>query len=244
MASSTSWALTIKWGKETLEIPSFDPSVGAPGLLQVVSDQSGVPPDRIKLLSKSKGLWKGVLNTTTAATVDLASLDWTSAAAAKGGIQLLLMGSATQVPLKPSQQTVFLEDLPAEQAAKIHEPSGLANLGNTCYLNSVVQCLRAVQPLRAGLEQFQINARAATTHASNNNNNAGGARLFVTALQDTLRQLDRQTDAYQPGMLVQATRMNFPQFAQRGPHGQPQQQDAEVSVLLEARMREEPSVES
>jgi ubiquitin carboxyl-terminal hydrolase 14 len=87
--------------------------------------------------------------------------------------------------------------------------------GNTCYLNSVIQCLRAIPELRRGLRSY-----------TGNPNNSGAA-AFMESLRMTYDRLDRQVDAFQPAMLVQATRMAFPQFAQRGPHGQPMQQDAE-----------------
>ena len=85
-----------------------------------------MPADRMKLMAKSKGLWKGVLKD----DVDFASIDWASvqSKAGSGGIQLLLMGSASELT-GPKQKTVFLEDLPPAELAKVHEPSGLVNLG-------------------------------------------------------------------------------------------------------------------
>ena len=116
----------------------------------------------------------------------------------------------------PKTKTVFLEDLPPEEVAKVAEPSGLVNLGNTCYLNSVVQCLRAVPEVRKGI---------ATYTPSSQPNNANGP--FVAALRDTYNILDRTSDAVPPSALVRATKLAFPQFAQTGPQGQPMQQDAE-----------------
>ena len=171
-----------------------------------------------------KGLWKGVLKD----DFDLSSIDFTAALAkAKGSLQVLMMGSATKLAV-PKTKTVFVEDLPPEEVAKIKEPSGLVNLGNTCYLNSVVQCLRAVGPLRKGL--------AAYTPGPNNNLNS----LFLSALKDLYNSLDRTADAVNATRFVQATKMAFPQFAQTGPQGQPMQQDAEefFSGLLTATATE------
>ncbi|GAX15667.1 ubiquitin carboxyl-terminal hydrolase 14 [Fistulifera solaris] len=210
--SADSVTLEIKWGKETLEY-SGAPAAGVKHWKQEIQDLTGVPAERVKLMAKTKGLWKGVLKD----DFDLGSVDWKSL---KPPIQVLLMGSATQVAA-PTNKTVFLEDLPPEQAAAVEDPSGLVNLGNTCYLNSVVQCLRAVSPLRRSLQQFQVNSSLGS--------NPGQAQsaLMVTSLRETLQKLDSQATAVHPASLLQATRVVFPQFAQRGPHGQPMQQDAE-----------------
>lgn len=202
--------LNVKWGKEEI---SFDFVVagGVKGLKSELEEKTRVPADRMKIMAKSKGLWKGVLKD----DFDFASLDLASVLSkSKGGpLHLLLMGSAAELT-GPKSKTVFLEDLPPEEVAKVQEPSGLQNLGNTCYLNSVVQCLRAVPQLRRGLDAYH--PTASTPHA-----------VFLMSLRETYAQLDRTADPVAPSALVRTTKMAFPQFAQTGPHGAPLQQDAE-----------------
>ena len=214
MSSSppSSLRLTVKWGKKSVDVESFVPAAGVKPFKQELEELTGVPADRCKLLSKS--LWKGILKD----DFDLTTIDWN--AYKEKPVPIMLMGSATKL-VAPKTKTVFLEDLPPEQAAAVQEPSGLVNLGNTCYLNSVVQCLRGIPYLRMALNRYT------PSHNTNIGTNNSANALLVHSLKDTLNRLDRQTDALQPMALVQATRAVFPQFAQRGPQGQPQQQDAE-----------------
>ena len=215
--------LNVKWGKESFSI-SFNPADGVSALKSTLQSKTNVPVDRMKLMPKSKPLWKGILKD----DFDLTSIEYTNAKPQP--IQILLMGSAAKLE-GPKVKTVFIEDLPEEEAAKVApEPSGLVNLGNTCYLNSVVQCLRAIPELKAGLT-FAANRPAPTSN--NNTMGMGGGgngqvnRALVSTLKDLYNSLDRTTKPVSPSRFVMATKLAFPQFNQTAANGAPMQQDAE-----------------
>ena len=79
------------------------------------------------------------------------------------GAQFMMMGTAAGGELKKPDTTMkFVEDMTAEERARIlHEktgeilPAGLENLGNTCYMNATVQCLKRVNELKDSLKTYQ-----------------------------------------------------------------------------------------
>lgn len=93
--------------------------------------------------------------------------------------------------------------------------SGLKNLGNTCYMNSTVQCLYSVEGLRQALQQFQP--------ASMTEPNA----KLVAATKELFQDLEKGGEPFPPFKFLLTLRQRFPQFGQQTNEGLYMQQDAE-----------------
>ena len=120
----------LKWGTKKWKEFTFNPSGDVATLKAQLFTLTNVPVDRQKIMCK--GAWKGMLKDDT----DLSTCKFKP-----NKSQLVLVGSADT--LKTVEKTVFLEDLTKNQQATLNSllPPGLNNLGNTCYINSVIQCI-------------------------------------------------------------------------------------------------------
>uniref|UniRef100_A0A8C7ETQ5 Ubiquitin carboxyl-terminal hydrolase n=1 Tax=Neovison vison TaxID=452646 RepID=A0A8C7ETQ5_NEOVI len=186
------YSVTVKWGKEKfegVELNTDEPPMVFKAQLFALT---GVQPARQKVMVKG-----GTLK----------------------GMTLLMMGSADALPEEPSAKTVFVEDMTEEQLASAMElPCGLTNLGNTCYMNATVQCIRSVPELKDALKRYAGALRASGEMAS--------AQYITAALRDLFDSMDKTSSSIPPIILLQFLHMAFPQFAEKGEQGQYLQQDA------------------
>ncbi|EFJ53050.1 hypothetical protein VOLCADRAFT_78675 [Volvox carteri f. nagariensis] len=194
--------LNVKWGKETYNDVEVDVSQPPLVFKSQLFALTGVPPDRQKVMIK------GAL---------LKDDEW-GKSAPKEGMTIMLMGSAEAVPVEaPKNIPKFVEDLPEAEQEHLETKrfgAGLHNLGNTCYMNSTLQCMFAVQPLREALYKKASGAGGDPT-----------GRL-VTAIAELFKDLESGGAPFPPYAFLVALRAKFPQFAQQT-QGVFAQQDAE-----------------
>lgn len=199
--------IKLKWNKVCFENVDVDLNSDVASFRDSIFKLTGVPHDRQKLMAK--GSWTGTLKDET----DMKKVTL------KSGQQVILMGSA-DVIAEPIETFKFIEDLTEHQKAEIGITlsAGLANVGNTCYLNSAVQCLRGIPELREPLSRIRTPLSF--------QNDADKFTAMAASLSNTFSSLDISPNAFAPNQLVMFLRRFYPQFNERSPHGAPMQQDA------------------
>jgi ubiquitin carboxyl-terminal hydrolase 14 len=213
--------VSIKWQKslyENIEIDTGNPP--AVFKMQLFS-LTGVPPERQKIMGFKGGLLKD-------------DADW-NAVGLKDGLKVTMMGTADKVPEAPTAAQTFVEDLPEEEqdvTGMSKYGAGLENLGNTCYMNSTVQCLYAVPELRESLASVTASP------------NEPGAALAAAA-RNLFVRMEKAGQAVPPTQFLICLRRMFPQFDQTNREGAHMQQDAEEcwGALLTALKAQTPEIQ-
>ncbi|XP_042048235.1 ubiquitin carboxyl-terminal hydrolase 6-like [Salvia splendens] len=196
--------VNVKWQKEVFSNMEVDTTQPPYVFKCQLYDLTGVPPERQKIMVKG-GLLKD-------------DSDW-SKVGIKEGQKLMMMGTADEIVKAPEKGPIFAEDMPEEeQAVAVGHSAGLVNLGNTCYMNSTLQCLHSVPELKSALIEYPPPVRSNVVDQSSHS--------LTIATRELFSELDKNVRPVAPVRFLTALRSKYPQFAQLH-NGIYMQQDAE-----------------
>ncbi|KAJ3039022.1 Ubiquitin carboxyl-terminal hydrolase 14 [Rhizophlyctis rosea] len=192
--------ISVKWSGKKFDNVEVDTTQQGIFLKAQLYTLTGVEPERQKIMAKG-----GILKDDT----ELSKLGL------KEGQTLMMMGTAGDLPKAPPKPVQFVEDMTdAELAQALKLPAGLENLGNTCYMNATLQCLRAIPELQTAMSKMPLSI-----------GNDSEANLIIS-MRRLFDDLEKSGDSVPPLAFINVLRSVFPQFAEADRNGF-MQQDAE-----------------
>ncbi|KAI3604167.1 ubiquitin carboxyl-terminal hydrolase 6 [Moniliophthora roreri] len=210
-------AVSIKHAGKTHNV-QLDPDLPPKAFKEAVYQVTGVPLDRMKIMVKG-GMLKDDSN-------------WAKIGP-KAGQTFMVIGTAGELPKAPEKPVVFLEDMDDEELAgavcsrpflfeaeayastpfswKCQSDCETSSLGNTCYMNSTVQALRAIPELQVSLGVSQSGQPSTSANPSLSG--------LPASLRDLYAGMACTTDPVNPASFLNVLRQVNPQFAERDRSG-------------------------
>lgn len=197
--------VNIKWGKQMFNDVDCDLSEDIATFKVLIYSLTNVPIEKQKLMLGS--LIKD-------------DKPWSAYPKVKAGATITLMGTAENKELKdPTVVMKFVEDMtPEEKAAALVAktgyviPAGLDNLGNTCYMNSVVQCMKRVNELKTYLQNFELDEKNAAMRSD-------PSVALTDSAKRLFNDLDKKGESFTPYEFVQTMRTVLPMFDEKDEKG-------------------------
>ena len=207
--------VNVKWGKQTFTDVECDTNGDVETFRAILYALSNVPVDKQKIMVKGKIVKDG---------------DGLAKLGLKEGMTIMMVGTAEEKGLvEPKEKIKFIEDMtPEERAIAMNEkaaivmPAGLENLGNTCYMNSTVQCLSRVKELKHALKTMPAPIDQMGAQGGLDGNTA-----LALAGGQMMNDLEVKGFSYPPIGFVQRLREVYPIFNETDQQGRHKQQDAD-----------------
>ncbi|XP_063718866.1 ubiquitin carboxyl-terminal hydrolase 14-like [Symsagittifera roscoffensis] len=207
-------SVNIKWtnGKSTFKNVSLSLDEPPDVFKAQIFALTSVPPERQKVMLKGKLVNDGEC--------------WNDSIKAllKDNCTLMLMGSADEVIEEPNEKVKFLEDMnESERAQAFDAPMGLKNLGNTCYLNATIQCLKTIPELDKAINEYTRDTNSSLSDETD----------IVQHMSLLYQNFNMTEEARIPALYIFIAGVHRwqPRFSEKDDHGGFMQQDANEFYL-------------